>query len=80
MFRLMIGMGSVLLEVASIATEGMLAASMLVSGTIITLVHLVADSCSFSAVVNRLTGCDLPERLPAAAPVESSSIAPRLGR
>ncbi|SFI58697.1 hypothetical protein [Planctomicrobium piriforme] len=69
MFRVVMTLVSLLLELATFATEGMLALTLLFAGLIISGVHLLADSWSFQAVVNYLTGCDLPECLSQASTV-----------
>lgn len=63
MLRMFIAVGSLLFEVVSLVSEGTVAAAMLVAGTVATTVHVAAESASFQALVNRLTGCDLPDQI-----------------
>ena len=63
MFRLLITIGGVLLELISMATDGAMTVSVLLTGAIVSGVHFASDSSTFKSIVDRLTGCDLPERL-----------------
>lgn len=63
MMRILIALGSILLEVATTLSEGALAVSMMIAGMIVTVLHLTLESSPFQKTINRLTGFDLPECL-----------------
>ncbi|WP_437222966.1 hypothetical protein SH661x_003020 [Planctomicrobium sp. SH661] len=63
MFRILITLGSLILEVATALTEGALAVSMLAAGLIVTMLHVTCDSSLFQRIVNRLTAMDMPDAL-----------------
>jgi hypothetical protein len=67
-----LALGSLAFEVATMATEGAMALTMVVAGAGITMIHITLESCSFQDIVNRLTGCDLPESLTAPTPRETA--------
>jgi hypothetical protein len=61
MFRFFLTLGSVVFEVATMASHGAFAATLFAAATIITAIHLTSESLTFQWLVNRLTGFDLPE-------------------
>ncbi|WP_437201423.1 hypothetical protein [Planctomicrobium sp. SH664] len=61
MFRTAFTLGGVLFELVSYASGAEVAGSAAVAGGIVTFLHVVITSQFFTATVDRIAGCSLPE-------------------
>ncbi|WP_437185533.1 hypothetical protein SH668x_002643 [Planctomicrobium sp. SH668] len=63
MFRIALGLGSLLIEFISLCTHGAMMASMLGVSIVIGAIHFLFDSRLLDWITNKVTGFDLPETL-----------------